>query len=78
MGGVGKLLLYIKFGGRGVIINWGGWKSLTKKFEFTQNLHEFERIRAILANFQKVSTSFLKFLRLGGHKWVVKKRNFGN
>ena len=28
--------------------NWGGWKSLTKKFEFTQNLHEFERIRAIL------------------------------
>ena len=33
-----------------VIINWGGWKSLTKKFEFTQNLDEFERIRAIWEN----------------------------
>ena len=28
----------------------GGWKSLTKKFELTQNLHEFERIGAILEN----------------------------
>ena len=26
------------------------WKSLTKKFEFNQNLHEFERIRAIWEN----------------------------
>ena len=32
------------------MINWGGWKSLTKKFEFTQNVHEFERIRAIWEN----------------------------
>ena len=28
----------IIYGGGG-IINCGGWKSLTKKFEFTQNLH---------------------------------------
>ena len=28
-----------------VIINWGGWKSLTKKIDFTQHLHKFERVR---------------------------------
>ena len=31
-------------------MNWGGWKSLTKKVEFTQNLHEFERTRATWEN----------------------------
>ena len=36
--------------GGGVIVNRGGWKSLTRKFEFTKNLHEFERITAIWEN----------------------------
>ena len=29
-------------------LNWGGWESLTKKFEFTENLHEFKRIRVVI------------------------------
>ena len=45
------------------MINWGGWKSLTKNYEFTQNLHEFERIRAIWENisesFQNYCSNFL-------------------
>ena len=37
------------------MINWGGWKSLTKEFEFTQNMHEFERIGAIMDTFSENS-----------------------
>ena len=51
---------------RGVVTNRGGWKSLTKRFEFTQNMNEFERIRAIWRTFQKVSKLFFKFLELRG------------
>ena len=39
----------------GVIMNWGGWESPTKKFEYTQNLHRYERIREIWEN---ISESF--------------------
>ena len=61
MGGVRKFLKNRKWGG--VIINWGGWKSLTK---YTQNLHEFERIRAIWENYSESSKM----------KWLVNNRNF--
>ena len=65
-----------------VIINWGRWKNLTKRFEFTQNLHEFERIRATLKNYKKDPKSFSNFLKLGGGynklKCLVKNKNFGN
>ena len=47
-----------------VIIYSCGWKCTTKEFEFTQNLHEFERIRATWENFSKL---FFKFLKLGGY-----------
>ena len=42
------------------IINWAGWKSLTKKFEFTQNLHEFEIIRGILEKLTESSYIILQ------------------
>ena len=35
-------------------MNGGGW-NLTNKFEFNQNLHEFERIRAILEKLLEIS-----------------------
>ena len=35
-------------------MNWGGWKSLTIKFEFTAHLNELERIIAML---EKLSES---------------------
>ena len=55
------------------IINWG--VIINKKFEYTQNLHEFESIRAIWKTFQKVSKLIFKFFQL---KCLVKSRNFRN
>ena len=54
-----------------------------KKFEFIQNLHEFERIRAILENFSENSKIVFHVFKLGGViinsklKFLVKNRNFG-
>ena len=41
--------------------NLGGSKCLTKKFIFTQTLHELERIRAILKNFSEISKIVFHF-----------------
>ena len=60
------------------MINWGGWKSLTKKFQFTQNLHKFERIRAIWGKISESLKIIFQICKIGGLKWLVKNRNFGN
>ena len=62
-------------------MNRGYWNISEKKFEFTQNLHEFERIRAILEKLSEISKifHFSFFLKLGCHnklKCLVKNRNF--
>ena len=43
----------------------GGIASDEKKLEFTQNLNEFERIRAIWEKFSEIFKIIFKFLKLG-------------
>ena len=49
------------------MINWVGWKSLTKKFEFTQICMNFRELK-------QVPKLFFKILKLGGHNKL--KLNF--
>ena len=50
----------------GGLIVGRGWKSRTKKFEFSKNLPEFERIRAILENFSESSKIIFQISWIGG------------
>ena len=53
--------------------------SLTKKFEFTQNLHEFDRIREILTKFSEYSKIIFQNwgVLINWNGWS-KNRHFGN
>ena len=68
----GKIILSAR-----TIIDCGGWKSLTKKFDLPKicmNLKELEQY----GKFQNYFSNFLNWRGYNKLKWLLKNRNFGN